>query len=308
MASASPTQPSSYVSQYDETLESLPKSLTRLLTSYSGIPKDAQLSHVVKLRNEAYESFPYPCIGSFRFLEFDLAAHYAYQEHVLSPLKRSSSGDANEPLFLDLGTCFGQDLRKLVYDGASVHRLWASDIEPEFIELGFKLFRDEEKLPKSHFLCPGNLLSDSSEDMLGVLNNKVTILHTTAVFHLFTLQDQKVAADRCLQLLRKDTGAPVLLLGAHVGSTIPGPFQRRNVSMEYSHKYRHDEQSWQELWQGVCGGERWRGKIKNLDVKSRLLKRTKESDGENGEVTVFKQPDPESTMLWQMFEVWVTFV
>ncbi|OTA83888.1 hypothetical protein M434DRAFT_40138, partial [Hypoxylon sp. CO27-5] len=89
-------------------------------------------------------------------------------------------------LFLDLGTCFGQDLRKLAYDGALVHRLWASDIEPKFIDLGFKLFNDADKLPRDHFICPGNLLSASPEDKLRILDDKVTILHMTAVFHLFS--------------------------------------------------------------------------------------------------------------------------
>ncbi|KAI1377026.1 hypothetical protein F4677DRAFT_417110 [Hypoxylon crocopeplum] len=307
MATASQTEPSTYVSQYYETLGALPKALTDLLTSYSSIPKDDQLQHVVKLRNEAYACFPYPCIGTFRFLEFDLAAHYAYQEHVLSPLKQPPSDGTIEPLFLDLGTCFGQDLRKLVYDGALTNRLWASDIEPKFIELGFKMFNDEDKLPRSHFLCPGNLLSDSSEDKLKGLDDRVTILHMTAVFHLFSLDGQKTVADRCLRLLRKDTGGPVLVLGAQVGSTVPGPFQRRNVSQEYSHKYRHNEQTWEEMWQEVCGGQRWEGKIKSLNVKSKLFKRSKKEVIGSGEVTVFTEPDPGSNMVWQMFEVWVTF-
>ncbi|KAI1133981.1 hypothetical protein F5Y05DRAFT_400147 [Hypoxylon sp. FL0543] len=307
MADTTQAEPSKYTSQFHETLETLPKSLSDLLSSYSGIPKDVQLEHVLKLRNEAYSCFPYPCIGTFRFLEFDLAAHYAYEEHVLSPLRQPSPDGAIEPLFLDLGTCFGQDLRKLAYDGALVHRLWASDIEPKFIDLGFKLFNDADKLPRDHFLCPGNLLSDSPEDKLRILDDKVTILHLTAVFHLFSLDDQMTAAERCLRLLRKDTGGPVLIIGAQVGSTNPGPFQRRNVSQGYSHKYRHNEKTWQELWKEVRARDAWKDKITNLDVKSKLLTRSKVKDPESGEVTVFKEPEPESNMVWQMFEVWITF-
>ncbi|KAI0892602.1 hypothetical protein F4806DRAFT_500008 [Annulohypoxylon nitens] len=307
MATVSQVEPSAYRSKFYETLEALPKSLSDLLTTYSHIPQDAQLEHVVKLRNEAYHYFPYPCIGTFRFLEFDLAAHYAYQEHVLSPLKATYSNGEIEPLFLDLGTCFGQDLRRLVYDGALIHRLWASDIEPRFIDLGFKMFNDADRLPHDHFLCPGNLLSDSPEDKLQTLDNKVTILHMTAVFHLFSLSDQKDAADRCLRLLRKDTGSPVLVLGAQVGSMTPGPFQRQNVSQDYSHKYRHNEQTWKELWDEVWGREAWKDKIKNLEVRSKLLKRNKMKDAESREITTFTQPDPGGNRVWQMYEVWVTF-
>ncbi|KAI1774847.1 hypothetical protein F4818DRAFT_53739 [Hypoxylon cercidicola] len=293
--------------RFQETLEALPNALKQVLTSYSGVLENEQVEHVLKLRNEAYSYFPYPCIGMFRFLEFDLSSHFAYQDHVLLPLQQTAPNSTIEPLFLDLGTCFGQDLRKLVFDGASVDRLWASDIEPKFIELGFKLFNDAHKLPRDHFLCPGNLLSNSPEDKLRLLDDKVTILHMTAVFHLFSLEDQKTVADRCLRLLRKDTGGPVLLLGSQVGSTIPGPYQSQVATKDYTHKYRHDEQTWKELWQDVCERESWKDKIKNVDVKSKMLHRTQERDPESGNITVFKQPEPGSTLIWQMFAVWVTF-
>ncbi|KAI6083302.1 hypothetical protein F4821DRAFT_245101 [Hypoxylon rubiginosum] len=306
MADATQTTPTDPL-RFQETLETLPKALKNVLTSYSDIPENEQVEHVLKLRNEAYTAFPYPCIGMFRFIEFDLSAHFAYQDHVLLPLKQPVSNGKVEPLFLDLGTCFGQDLRKLVYDGAPVDRLWASDIEPKFIELGFKLFNDAQKLPNDHFLCPGNLLSDSPEDKLRLLDDKVTILHMTAVFHLFSLADQKIVADRCLRLLRKDTGGPVLLLGSQVGSTTPGPYQRHIASQDYTHKYRHDEQTWKKLWEEVCGGESWKYKVKNVEVKSKLLDRTQKRDPESGKITVFTPASPGSTLVWQMFEVWITF-
>ncbi|KAI0160835.1 hypothetical protein GGR52DRAFT_148359 [Hypoxylon sp. FL1284] len=293
--------------RFQETLESLPKSLEDVLTSYSGVPKDEQVEHVLKVRNEAYEYFPYPCLGMFRFVNLDLAAHYAYEDHVRLPLQQPVPDGATEPLFLDLGTCFGQDVRKLVYDGARVERLWASDIEPKFIELGFELFKDAHKLPNDHFLCPGNLLSDLPDDRLRQLYGKVTILHMTAVFHLFSLQDQKRAADRCLRLLRKDTGGPVLLLGSQVGSTVPGPYQGQNISSGYTHKYRHDGQTWAELWQEVCGGEEWKEKVKKVETTSKLLGQDQKKDPESGKLIEFTEAEPGSTMAWQMFEVWVTF-
>ncbi|KAI1767764.1 hypothetical protein GGR53DRAFT_480559 [Hypoxylon sp. FL1150] len=308
MAEADQTTPFTNPLRFQETLDSLPKALKDVLTSYSNIPEDKQIEHVLKLRNEAYTAFPYPCIGMFRFIEFDLSAHFAYQEHVLRPLKQPVvSNGTVEPLFLDLGTCFGQDLRKLVYDGAIVDRLWASDIEPRFIELGFKLFNDAQKLPSDHFLCPGNLLSDSPDDKLRLLDDKVTILHMTAVFHLFSLTDQKIIADRCLRLLRKDTGGQVLLLGSQVGSTAPGPYERQSASQDYTHKYRHNEQTWKELWEEVCERENWKDKVKSVEVKSKLLDRTQKKDPESGKITVFTPASPGSTLVWQMFAVWITF-
>ncbi|KAI0110305.1 hypothetical protein F4814DRAFT_426529 [Daldinia grandis] len=145
--------------KFQETPDTIPKSLSDMLTSYSGIAKGSQLEHVVKVRDEAYAVFPYPCLRAFLFLKFNLSTYPAYQKHVLYPLKQPCPDGTAEALFLDLGTCFGQDLRKLVYDGVLTSRIWASDIDLELINLRFKLFNDEDKLPKDHFLCPGKAKS-----------------------------------------------------------------------------------------------------------------------------------------------------
>ncbi|KAI2617654.1 hypothetical protein GGS26DRAFT_396922 [Hypomontagnella submonticulosa] len=294
MASNTQVESTADITRFKEALDTIPESFSDLLTHYSGIPKDKQIEHVVKLRNEAYALFPYPCIGVFRFIESDIAAHPAYQDHVLAPLRQPCAPSTREPLFLDLGTCFGHDVRKLIFDGAVPDRLWASDIEPEFIELGFKLFNDAKKLPNDHFLCPGDLLSGSTDDRLRVLDDRVTILHMTSVFHLFSLENQKEAANRCLRLLRKDTGSPVLLVGAQVGNIEPGPYSGRTSSHEYNLGYGHNEQSWRDMWQEICVREEWKDKVKQVDVKSKLER-------------IPAHLYPESNMVWQLFEVWVTF-
>ncbi|KAI0380600.1 hypothetical protein F5Y04DRAFT_95149 [Hypomontagnella monticulosa] len=294
MASSTQTEPTKSTTNVKEILESIPEPFSNLLAHYSGVPKEKQIDHLVKLRDEAYALVPYPCIGIFRFIESDLAAHPAYEEHVLSPLKQPYPPGAPEPLFLDLGTCFGQDVRKLVHDGAVANRLWASDIEPVLIQLGFKLFNDAGKLPEDHFLCPGDLLSNSAEDKLRLLDNRVTILHIMSVFHLFSLEDQRRAAERCLRLLRKDTGAPVLLLGTQVGNVMAGPHPSQVKSQEYNLGYLHNDQSWAEMWQEVCGQEEWKHKVKHVEVKSTLK-------------PLPPQLYTSSNIAWQQFEVWVTF-
>ncbi|KAI0447126.1 hypothetical protein F4803DRAFT_501147 [Xylaria telfairii] len=295
--------------RYYETLHNVPKSMSELMSSYAGIPKDEQIAHITKLRNEAYAQFPYPCMGTFRFLDLDLARHEAYKEHVLAPLCQPTVSGKPEPLFLDCGCCLGQDVRKLVVDGAQPHRLWASDIEPRFIELGFELFRDGDRLPRDHFLCPGNLLKDigdPSEDQLITLNNKVTILNVSAVFHLFDLEEHKRIANRCLQLLRKDTGAPVLVIGAQVGGREAKRLPRRpNIG---GYRYQHSPESWKALWREVCGQPQWEDNIAALEVKAKNFERVRNDSLDADEVMTLGDPDPMSdARLWQMYEVWVTF-
>ncbi|KAI0489924.1 hypothetical protein F4859DRAFT_462902 [Xylaria cf. heliscus] len=295
--------------RYYETLHNVPKSMSQLMSSYAGIPKDQQIAHITKLRNEAYAQFPYPCMGTFRFLDLDLARHPAYKEHVLAPLCQPAVSGKPEPLFLDCGCCLGQDVRKLVADGAQPGRLWASDIEPRFLELGFELFRDGDKLPRDHFLCPGNVLIDTedlSEDRLITLNNKVTILNISAVFHLFDLEEHKRIANRCLQLLRKDTGAPVLVIGAQVGGQEGKRLARRRDIGGY--RYQHSPETWEALWREVCGQSQWKDSIAALEVKAKNFGRIRNDDPHADEVITLGDPDStRDGRLWQMFEVWVTF-
>ncbi|KAI8626230.1 hypothetical protein F5Y19DRAFT_447636 [Xylariaceae sp. FL1651] len=298
--------------RYCDTLHNVPKAMSSLLSSYSGIPKDEQTAHITKLRNEAYAQFPYPCMGTFRFLDLDLARHEAYKEHVLAPLCQPTAPGKPEPLFLDCGCCLGQAIRKLVVDGAPPHRLWGSDIEPRFIEVGFELFRDGDKFPRDHFLCPGNLLEemqDLSEDKLNVLDDKVTILNIAAVFHLFDLDDQKRVANRCLRLLRKDTGAPVLILGAQVGSHEAARVLRSaRVSGVQRYRHQHNEESWEAFWRELCGQAPWKDKIAALDVKSKLFGHMRNEDPNADELITLHEPEPTNRgRLWHAFEIWVTF-
>ncbi len=298
--------------RYYETLHKVPKDMSNIMASYSGIPEKEQIAHITRLRNEAYAQFPYPCMGTFRFLDLDLTRHQVYKEHVLGPLCRPAAPGEPEPLFLDCGCCLGQEVRKLAADGALPHRLWASDIVPRFIELGFELFRDGDKLPRDHFLCPGNVLADtedSSEDQLTILDDKVTILNIAAVFHLFDLDDQKRTANRCLRLLRKDTGAPVLVLGVQAGGHKPERSKRR-LSIEgiEGYRYLHTEESWEALWREVCGQPQWKDKIAALGVKVKVVERVRNEDPNADEInTIYDVGLRSDARLWHIFEVWVTF-
>lgn len=298
-AAAAPPTP--YKSMFKDTIQTVPSAILEVLETYSGIPRDSQIAHILAARDAAYAKCPYPCIGNLRFLDFDLSTHPLYQEHVLAPLTKSVPAGIAAPLFLDLGTCFGQDVRKLVYDGAPVERVWASDIEQHLIDMGYKLFNDEDKLPRDKFLCPGDLLSSSPADKLHVLDDKVSILHMTAVFHLFTLEDQRRAAHRCLQLLRKDTGGPVLLLGMQVGSVVAGPFSREDMPGGFSHKYRHNVETWENMWREVVEASEWKDRVKGLDVKSQLL------NGNTKPQSAESPTSGDALMRRHLFEVWVDF-
>jgi hypothetical protein len=132
-------------------------SLIDLLENYSGIPRDEQeqhLLHVVlsipssssqrktanhKQRDVAWEIFPFPCFGLFWWLVLGLSTHPHYSGR-LSHLKTPHSSPTK---FLDLGTCLGQDARKLIHDGIHPSSVYGSDLFPAYENAGFSLFKDE---------------------------------------------------------------------------------------------------------------------------------------------------------------------
>lgn len=119
---------------YRETLETVPNPMAEMLEKYSGIPPGpAQIDHVLHVRKQAYKARAYPCLGRFRFLEIDLAKHPLYSSYVLPAMRKELRGQTDVPLFLELGTCLGQDIRKLIFDGADPERCFGTDILLDFV-------------------------------------------------------------------------------------------------------------------------------------------------------------------------------
>ena len=178
----------------------------------------------------------YPCIGGFRFLDLSIAKQELYPS-VLERLR--TKGET----FLDLGCCFAQDLRKLVFDGAPPERLYGSDLRDDFIKLGYELFKDKETL-KSKFIT-GDVFD--FESPLKELHGKVDIIYAASFFHLFDWPQQVAVAKRMVALFKPTTGCVVF--GSHRGSLAPGDYQARaNPSGKM---YRHNAESFQKLWKEI---------------------------------------------------------
>lgn len=71
-------------------------------------------------RDRAWDIFPYPCIGQFRFLDLALCKQPSYG----TMLQRLKAGAK----YVDIGCCIGQDIRKLVADGAPGENLYGAEL------------------------------------------------------------------------------------------------------------------------------------------------------------------------------------
>lgn len=213
---------------------------------------------------------PYTCIGSFRFLSLAFVDNPHYQT-ALARLRAPGS----TATFLDMACCVGQVLRHLAWSGVDPARLYGADVERPFIEAGFELFRDREAaFGRGATLVVGDALAPEStggDPALEVLDGKISIVHASAFFHLFTWANQVVAAKRVVRFLREvsvgedgdvGTGAGregAMIFGRQVASTSP----REIKGVRGERRFLHDAASWQRLWDevGEVTGTRWRTEV-----------------------------------------------
>lgn len=154
--------------------------------------------------------------------------------------------------FLDLSCCFGQEIRKLVFDGAPSVNTYGSDLWGDFLSIGYELFKDKDRL-KTTFIA-ADVFDDSSP--LTTLAGRMNIIYTGAFFHLFNLEDQEKIALRIIQLLVPQPGS--LITGRQSGNKNPGEYSRSSDKNARKH-FRHNAQSWTELWDrvGKKTGSKW---------------------------------------------------
>ncbi|KAI1437072.1 hypothetical protein GGR50DRAFT_686068 [Xylaria sp. CBS 124048] len=221
------------------------------LSTYSGIKAEDVIEHVYRMRDRLWDIYPYACVGHFRFVSLAFTADTSYQT-ALARLREPGGGGGAR--LLDVGCCVGQVLRKLAADGVDSTRLYGTDVEPRFIDVGYDLFGDRGRF-KGRFII-GNLLAPGAGDRrLDALDGKMTFIHAGSFFHLFTWDDQVRAAARMVRFL--DPGRPdVMLFGRHVGTIAPRDHGRAGSDQIYL----HSAETWQELWDevGARTGTRWK--------------------------------------------------
>lgn len=230
-----------------------------LLENYSRIQPDEVLPHVLAVRDEAFNVYPYPCLGSMRFLSFKLPRVPVY-DRILDLLRFKPNTH-----FLDVGCCVGQEVRYLASQGIPTRQLHGSDLEPSFIDIGFRLFRDRDALAGN--FVTGDLLAPPDVyhqcPLAKTLDGKIDVIWAGSLFHMWDYEDQVLVATRLVDLCREKGG--VMIAGSQLGSLLGGRYVVKNIEgmneapdAARAH-YRHNVETIKGFWcdVGERSGTRW---------------------------------------------------
>ncbi|KAG7448613.1 uncharacterized protein BT62DRAFT_929702 [Guyanagaster necrorhizus] len=212
-------------------------------------------SHIFTIHEEAYEVYPYSCIRRFGFTKLKISRLPYYQQFL------NLGKDRKGAIYADIGCCFGNDPRKAVVDGYPVEQVVASDLHPEFWELGHRLFKSTAEtfparfIPADIFQLKGLLREDvpapvpelSQVQSLAELRGHISAIHASAFFHLFDEEGQFEIAKIMAALLSSEPGS--MIFGSHGGRHEKG-VRTEVPNTERRSMFCHSPESWRLLWDG----------------------------------------------------------
>jgi len=257
-------------------------------TSQTGIKDEGELKqHIMKVQEDAYQVYPYPCIRRFAFTKLKVSRLPAYSQLLKLGEERKGA------IFLDIGCCFGNDVRKAVADGFPMEGAIASDLQPEFWQLGHQLFNSTQEtfpvpfVPGDAFdtsflkpVAPFYSAPETPVPSLSALTNltpllgHVSAIHASSFFHLFDEAQQLQLAQSLAGLLSPAAGS--VIFGTHGGRPVKGLRTERSAPrLDGRISFCHSPESWKELWDGEVfekGSVRVDAELQAVQVK--------ESDGE----------------------------
>ena len=163
---------------------------------------------------------------------------------------------------LDVGCMFGQDLRKMVYEGAPVSSVYGTDLRGDYFPLGYALFKDETIIPSDHFIA-ADIMDPFSP--LCRFNGDLDVILAKSLFHCFDYQAQVELAMRFIALLKPQPGSRAV--GQNLGHISAGDYTAPHKDVGLPSMFLHNVESFTRLWEeaGRKTGSRWR-------VESRLWK------------------------------------
>ncbi|PQE32764.1 methyltransferase domain-containing protein [Rutstroemia sp. NJR-2017a WRK4] len=205
------------VDWYQPEIKALPSSTMEVFKNYAGFQTEEEMkTHIYRVRDKAWKVI-------------HLSPEYP---NVVSRLQ-------NGETLLDLGCCFGQDLRKAAYDSGSSSNLYGADLEGQFIELGYELFQDKDK-----FNGQFNIGSVFDDSFMADCDAKFDMIYLGSFLHLFNAQQQRAIARKVNRMLKPKAGS--MAFGRNLGAEEGGEYHLKTIGWDM---YRHSNETIRKLWE-----------------------------------------------------------
>lgn len=142
----------------------------------------------------------------------------------------------------------------MIVDGAPAENLCGAELNSTFLDLGFDLFCDKDKI-KSPFYAAN--IFEENDQLRQERSNQFDMIHVGSFLHLFDLEGQKKAATALLGLLKHQKGG--LILGRQHGATkakevqnyLYKPTKENESNGRLPTFFNHDSDSFQQMWKDI---------------------------------------------------------
>ena len=137
----------------------------------------------------------------------------------------------------------GQDLRRLAAAGAPTDKMYGSDIEPVFWDLGYDLFCDRDKF-QGQFICADIF---DNESPLAAMKSKFDVVYVGSVLHLWDWKGQVDALKAIVALSKVGSLVLACQLGRAQSVEVASGWNNKTKTM-----FMHDAQTVHDLWLQVA--------------------------------------------------------
>eukprot|EP01084_Bolivina_argentea_P173821 301106_1 len=220
-------------------LQSISNKMAHFFESYTKQTKYEIIKKTVLFREKALKSCDYGCIRYGTFIKSQMILHPQWLSHIKPKLLLSTNNSQSS--ILDIGCCFGTDLRYCLHLGCNKNQILGVDINADFINLGFDYFGDRELLTERFIAM--NVLDPIYNGQTKLLNNNnynlFEIIQISHVYHLLNEKEGNLLMKLCVSLLKKPNG---IIFGKFWGCKKEGVSYRRDKL-----RYLHSKQSFKCL-------------------------------------------------------------
>jgi len=184
---------------------------------------------VVSVREKALKTFDYVCLRRYAFTEPRIHSHPVY-----SSLQKDHDPERR---LLDLGCCMGTDLRAFLVDGVvTPENARGLELEKSFVDIGYELFQDAERLPSNTFVIADSL----KEEGLPFPPNHFDLIYCSAVYHLLNKEQGVQMTKNVFKALKSksENGKEGIFFGKTTGSSQAHPYElpdERNGVVRWMH-------------------------------------------------------------------------